>query len=255
MKRKNKMLPGDRRGVSRVLSICAAALCITASASSYAAPANSAKSDDEEYNFNWLDPEKKIYVLQNRKYLKTERLLLSLMVGKGLSSPYRTVYTVDPRIAYYFNETWGIEAFYTFGFNSPNVNDRQLNLASPSAFPEVREINSVIGGMVHYVPWYAKINVFNQILYFDWYFAAGLGNLSSDVVFRNNNSGTVTTTPDSRVALLLATGHQYHVSQNFTVRLDVTGAYYRAPLSIGANSAESTTFSTYNFSLGVGFRP
>ena len=31
-------------------------------------------NSDDEYNFNWLDPEKKIYVLQNRKYLKANRL-------------------------------------------------------------------------------------------------------------------------------------------------------------------------------------
>src|SRR3954465_6960282 len=36
---------------------------------------------DDEYSFNWLDPDKKIYVLQNRRYLKAERAELSVLVG------------------------------------------------------------------------------------------------------------------------------------------------------------------------------
>jgi len=41
-------------------------------------------SDDDEYNFNWLDPEKKIYVLQNRKFLKGGHVLLSVTGGGWL---------------------------------------------------------------------------------------------------------------------------------------------------------------------------
>ena len=48
-----------------------------------------------EYDFSWLDPDKKIYVIQNRKYLKAKRALVSVLGGLGLSNPYRTTYNVS----------------------------------------------------------------------------------------------------------------------------------------------------------------
>src|SRR6478609_7348924 len=83
----------------------------------------SALAEEQEYNFNWLDPDKKIYVLQNRRYEKAGKIMISAMIGPGLSNPYRDVVSIDPRIAYYFNETWGIELFY--GMQSYTVNSTE----------------------------------------------------------------------------------------------------------------------------------
>src|SRR5690606_17981279 len=74
-------------------------------------PVRADDSDENEYNFKWLDPDKRVYVLQNRKFEKSGRLLLSGMVGIGMSNPYRNTYVVEPRVAYYLTETVGIEAF------------------------------------------------------------------------------------------------------------------------------------------------
>ncbi|MEK6704889.1 MAG: hypothetical protein AABZ06_03800, partial [Bdellovibrionota bacterium] len=118
-----------------------------------------------EYNFTWLDPDKKIYVLQNRRYTKANKLFVSAMVGPGFSNPYRSSYNLDPRIAYYFSEALGFEAFYGLTSNSGNNTFDALQRASPNTWPLVREIRSQYGLLVHWVPWYAKINVFNKILY------------------------------------------------------------------------------------------
>src|SRR4051812_15075943 len=77
-------------------------------------------SSNDEYNFSWLDPDKKIYVLQNRKYTKAGRALLSGMVNTSIAQPYRNSYGIDLRAAYYFSEAWGVEAFYGLFSNSPN---------------------------------------------------------------------------------------------------------------------------------------
>ncbi len=105
-------------------------------------------SSDDEYNFNWLDPEKKIYVLQNRRYLKANRLMISAMVGTGFSNPYRTTYNVDPRLAYYFSEAWGIEAFYTFTDQSPKTAPSPRLSRLPNTLPVIREIRSQFGRLV-----------------------------------------------------------------------------------------------------------
>ena len=215
-------------------------------------------SGDEDYNFSWLDPEKKIYVLQNRKYAKAEKVLISAMAGPGLSNPFRTVLNLDLRLAYYFSESWGIEGFYVNVINSPNNTFKALNGTGSGVYPVTREFNSELGALVHWVPWYAKINVFNSILYFDWYFAAGIGNLSSNVFPFSLSGGTPTAVSQNNTALILGTGHQYHLSQNFIVRLDFTEAIYRA-FVFGVNDGtpgkdEQATYSNFNFSVGLGLK-
>jgi outer membrane beta-barrel protein len=214
--------------------------------------ASTEAASGDEYSFNWLDPDKKIYVLQNRKYTKADRPELSLLVGMGLSNSYRKVYNVDPRFAYYFSEAWGIEGFYTTSFNSENDTFKALQHAT-TTLPVVREIRNQLGLMIHYVPWYAKINVFNKILYFDWYFAGGAGVANTEVDRQRSTSSAPNFQPEALTALYFATGHQYHLSQNLTVRLDLTGTYYRAPL-FGIPNDNMSWFSNYNFGFGVGLR-
>lgn len=213
--------------------------------------AEAADSQKDEYSFKWLDPEKKIYVLQNRKYLKANRPMLSVLGGPGLSNPYRTSYTVEPRISFYLSEQWGLEVTYGKTFNSENNTYQALKQASGTGvLPVVREINSQYGASVHWVPWYAKINVFNQILYFDWYFSGGAGTVQTTAF---TSSGTTTSQQSQDFfALFAGTGHQYFLSDSLTFRLDFSGAFYQAP--VFGNSGDKTWFSNFNFAIGLGFR-
>jgi hypothetical protein len=206
----------------------------------------------DEYNFNWLDPEKKIYVLQNRKYVKTGHPILSVLGGGSMSNSYRTIMNVDGRLAYYMSEWLGVEFFYSQMYNSPNNVIQALGIASPNALPSVREIRGQAGGMVHFVPWYAKINVFNSILYFDWYFGAGLASVSSFVDTRTNVSARSTYTQQNLIGFVLSTGHEYYLSQSFIFRLDCTGVFYNAP--INGLSGDSSWYSNITFAAGLGWR-
>jgi len=216
------------------------------------AEASESDSGNDEYNFSWLDKDKKIYVLQNRKFLRGGHAILSVMGGSGFSNPYRTTYQLDPRIAFYFNETWGVELFYTSIFNSPNSVAAALAQAAPNTFPDIREIRAQYGGMVHYVPWYAKINVFNTILHFDWYFGVGVSAISAFV--DTAQLGTQSNyQQQSLTGLVVSTGHEYHLSQSFLARIDLTGVFYSAPV-LGL-SGNSSIYSNYNFGVGLGWRP
>lgn len=225
----------------------------SASARVPASGASSSNSDDE-YNFNWLDPEKKIYVLQNRRYLKANRLMLSGMVGTGFSNPYRTSYNLDPRIAYYFSEQFGVEVFYTFTVNSANSTFNALAGTNANVLPVIREITGQYGASFHWVPWYAKINVFNKILYFDWYFSAGLGDVHANA--SNTSDGTSapnkTAVPQDYFAMFFGTGHIYHITDSLLVRLDFTSAVYNA--QIYGTGGGGTWYSNLNFGAGVGWR-
>ncbi len=223
-----------------------------------ASTANREASEDDEYNFNWLDPEKKIYVLQNRKFLKSGKLELSLLGGLGFSNPYRSTWNIDPRAAYFMNESWGFEVFYTYTSNSANSSFSALQtaLTSTTVSPAVREITGQFGALLKWAPWYAKINVFNKILYFDWYFTAGGGSISYNYLsFPTGINGAVLNSPQTAFGIFLGTGHEFHLTNRFFARIDVTGAYYRSPVISPANGvSESAWFSNYNFGAGVGLK-
>jgi outer membrane beta-barrel protein len=224
-----------------------------------AAMASSAPSGDDEYNFNWLDPEKKIYVLQNRRYLKANRVMLSGMVGTGFSNPYETTYNFDPRVTYYLSEEWGFEAFYTFTNNVANSAYTALAGTSnqgSTVLPVIRNIRTQYGATVQWLPWYAKINVFNKILYFDWYFNGGAGAVNYAMF---NSSTGATGSPvnpnevdQSSFAVFLGTGHIYHITDSLLVRLDFTCAVYNTQIfGLGGGG---TWFTNLNFGAGVGWR-
>ncbi len=207
---------------------------------------------DDEYSFKWLDPEKKIYVLQNRKFRKEDRALLSVMIGPGISNSYRSTAALGLRGGYFFTEDWGLEFFYTIGFAKENGTFEALKNRSSNAKPVVREIRGAYGAMLNWSPWYAKINVFNTILHFDWYFNAGLGQLRTALDTRATISSPAQYTDESRFGVFYGTGQFFHITQDFGFRLDFTGMAYSAPLegTTGAN----TWFSEYFFGFGLGFK-
>lgn len=216
------------------------------------APAMAAQEKDEDYDFSWLDPDKKIYVLQNRKFLKANHPAISLMGGLGLSGPYVNATVLDPRVSYYFSEAWGAEFLYSFSFTKRSATFDALVQSSSTAIPRIREVRSIMGAVMHWVPWYAKINVFNRILYFDWYFSLGAGQVQTQLDTNTTVGAASTFVDQSFFALLWGTGHQYHLSDQWLVRLDLLGALFQAPLL--GNTGENALFSNYQFTFGVGMR-
>jgi outer membrane beta-barrel protein len=215
------------------------------------------ESSSDEYSFSWLDKDKKIYVLQNRRYTKAGRLLLSASAGVGSSNPYRDVQYVEPRLAVFFSEAWGFEAFYSKSFNSSNAAFRALEAESVQPF--ARDINSQAGALIHWVPWYAKINVFNKVLYFDWGFEAGISKL--DATIRYKFGSDLTTDPvrqddDDKIALLLGTTQQFFLNHDWSIRLDVLGAIYRGTYKISGDaiSPDQVLFSNFQYGIGLGYR-
>ncbi len=211
-------------------------------------------SDDppEEYNFRWLDTDKKIYVLQNRKFVKANRLLVTAMAGPTLSTPYRGTISIHPRVAYYFAEWIGLEVMMSYNLNWENSTFTALTEAVPGALPVTRQLQLQYGALLHYVPWYAKINVFNNILYFDWYFSAGAGASQVQRDIRANRDAPASYASETFATAFLGTGHQYHLNKYFTVRLDFTASLYPAPAQ-GA-SGDLLLNPNYTFLIGAGVR-
>lgn len=209
----------------------------------------------DEYDFNWLDPDKTISVLQNRKYLKSFRPQLTLMVGPSFNSPYRVSMNLDPRLSFYFTEWLGIEGFFNYTLSMESSTATALTSTGSGASPVIRELRYQYGGTVMFLPWYAKINVFNWILYFDWYFGLGVGGVHNGVfnyVARTGTAAIAGPVGEDKFAGVFTTGHQYHLGNHFIARLDFTWIFYPAPIFGGVG--DTTWNSNLGLSLGMGFR-
>lgn len=214
-------------------------------------------SEDSEYNFSWLDPEKKIYVLQNRRYRKAKRVSLFLMGGSGIAETYRQTWQVEPRIGVWFNEDFGIEGFFAFRTNSGNNSYRALVNATGSGLsPLIREKNTFAGVLLNWAPWYAKINVFNSILYFDWYFSGGAGTIGSSIGQNTKAEKPLTWRDENLFAVFLGTGQLFHLSDTVDARFEFMGHFYSADVFGGVNSApiQQSIFSNFAVSIGIGVK-
>lgn len=231
--------------VIKVLLIVLAALWLGVVAASWS---EAAEEISDEYNFSWLDPDKKIYVLQNRRYTKAHRLNLSLSAGLGDTSAYRSSISFSPRVGYYLSERFGFEILYQMISNKNNNTFDALNAQSPALKPNVIEIKNQLAALVTWAPWYAKINVFNWILYFDWYFTAGLGSLSANVIPGNGSA----TTSKSYSGIYLGTGQMFHIDETWLVRLDFTNVFFKAPQQ--ATTGKEIYYNSTTFEIGVGLK-
>ncbi len=206
---------------------------------------------EEDYDFSWLDPDKKIYVIQNRKYLKGKHLELMLGLGPNLSGPYSDGTAITGRAAYYFNEKWGVSLLFAGQSNS--VSDTLTELQSVSnSFPGIRDVTSFFGGSVIWVPFYGKLNLFNKIFYIDWPLELGLASVwtEADLNTRVGSSANIIST--THTGFYWSTGFKFFLSRMFAIRMDAIGLYYSAPqIFDGTIQGENKTYDNYYLTFGL----
>lgn len=208
------------------------------------------------YNFSWLDKDKEIYVLQNRKFRKDGSFYVGGTLAYNLSQDFLDAYGGTLRAGYFFREDWGIEAVY--GKNTSTESDTAKGVKEQGAFPFYREIDTYMGAMVMWSPFYSKINTFNRVFYFDWMFGLGVASINTK---DNRNlfkaTGDSSLTSESVMGALWNTGFRFYINENWSLRLDITGLTYSADKSKGdeaGNSSKATKlFTDYDLGLGLNY--
>ncbi len=211
------------------------------------------------YDFSWLDNDKEIYVLQNRKFRKDGSFYVGATGAYNLSQDFLDAYGITGRGGYFFSEDWGIE--FVYGRFSSQESDTAKGVKEQGAYPFYREIESYLGGMLMWSPFYSKINTFNRVYYFDWMFGLGIANINT----RDNRKLFDTTIPaadqksmtnESNVGALWNTGFRFYINQNWSLRLDITGVTYQADKTKSNGSNKSTAsklFTNYDLGLGLNY--
>lgn len=216
-------------------------------------------AEDSLYNFSWLDKDKEVYVLQNRKFRKDGRLYVGGTGAKTLSGAFIDSYGGTIRGGYFFREDWGLELVY--GKSSGSENDTAKGVKEQGTVPFYRKIDTYVGGMLMWSPFYSKINTFNRIFYFDWMFGLGAASIRTldnrnkfDTTAPNFNELTAETT----MGLLWNTGFRFYLNESWSLRLDITGLNYKAAKTKKATGAASTSksdilFGSYDLGLGLNY--
>lgn len=217
------------------------------------ASVNAAESDT--YDFAWLDPDKEVYVLQNRKYRKAGRLHAYLGGGKTLSGAFVDATTIQGRVGYFLKEDWGFEGVYARNSGKENVTAKSVrdNGAGIGSRPFRRIVDAYMGGMVLWSPFYSKINTFNTIIYYDWIFGVGYGQLQE-----TNNLNEFQQVGFDGSETLTHNGYMWNVglliyiNQNFSLRTDIQAFHYKA-MSPSTNNSAEVWNDNFDLSFSFGF--
>jgi outer membrane beta-barrel protein len=213
-------------------------------------------AEDSLYNFSWLDPDKEVYVLQNRKYRKANRIHINAAYGLTTSSAFTDSSSIQGRAGYFFTENWGAEFLYSKNNGKENTTAQSVrNPGGAGSTPFRRITNNYMGGILLWSPFYAKINTFNKILYFDWIIGAGYGKIEEHNNRTEFESGGTTNTGDvieTHNAYIWQTGLQFWCSENFIIRADYTSLHYEAVKAL-STATEKAYFNNSDLTLGVGY--
>lgn len=204
------------------------------------------------YDFLWLDPDKKVYVLQNKVYKKAGSFYFNVSAAMDISSSFQdtTGGTVDA--GYYINEEWAIEAYYSAYTHSDNDSYKSVIYVNGSE-PFVRRINSTYGLLAIWSPFYGKINTFNKIFYFDWSFGAGPAfiDAESNIDSASDSSLINQYKSETFTGLKLKTDFKFHFTEQFHVGTGFSQVHYYAKTPQGSEKRKSN--SEFFVSIGMSF--
>jgi outer membrane beta-barrel protein len=206
------------------------------------------------YDFLWLDPDKKVYVLQNKLYKKEHSVYFDIGYIANMTSKFQDTNGFSFKGGYYFHEEWGIELFYQQYSNSNNDDFNNVKLIN-EAVPFVRRLDSTYGAALIYSPFYGKINTFNKIYYFDWSFGAGYTKINAN---SNIKSVRIDNAPnkyekETYNGGVLKTKVKFHITENVHLGLEYMNTYYMAPGPKDPKSDKLRTNTDLIFSVGFSF--
>lgn len=216
---------------------------------------NKAKAGEESlYDFLWLDPDKKVYVLQNKLYKKEQSFYFDAGYISNFTSKFQNTNGYSLRGGYYIHEEWGIELFYNQYTNSNNDDYNNIKNVN-KVVPFIRRPVNSYGALAIWSPFYGKINTFNQIYYFDWSFGAGIGQVNTE---SNIKTVKILNAPnkydtESNPGMILKTKLKFHVTENVHLGVEYMNTYYRAPGPRNPKNDLLRTNTDLIFSVGFSY--
>ncbi len=203
------------------------------------------------YDFIWLDPDKKVYVLQNKLFQKKYKVYFDLGYLSNESAKFQNTTGFQGRVGWYLAEEWGIEAIYNH-YNSTNNDDFKSVQIVNDQVPFIRRFNNQYGLLLIWSPFYGKINTFNRIYYFDWSFGAGISkvNAESNLKTFENSPTKLILDNETYTGALLKTNVKFHIKENLHLGIGYLSTLYNAPSPKNPKSDKLRTNTDFILSIG-----
>lgn len=205
------------------------------------------------YEFKWLDPKKKVFVLQNKIHKNIKSGNVSLGYGSGQLSDFQDTSAIHLMADYYLSEEWGLEFFLTSYSNSNNDSYRAVQNQVGGVIPHVIKFNMLYGLNLMFSPFYGKINTFNTIYYIDWSFGLGFAMIDADdnTTSFDANAPTDTYESESRFGFSAKTQVRWHLTDLINIQFDYITYFANLPKPRSSGSEGLKRSTDVIFSLGL----
>lgn len=214
-------------------------------------------SEKDIYEFSWLDPDKEVYVLQNRKFRKAGHVHVNAGGGITTSGAFVTSTAIQGRVGYFISEDFGLEGLYSKNKGKENDTAKGVRSSGPQGTgttPFRRIVDNYWGVMALWSPFYSKINTFNKIVYMDWIFGVGYSQLkekNNKLAFQSAALANQETL-ESHSGVIWEAGLKFYLDQSFSIRADLTSILYSANNIATTGTSLKTNYDA-TLSLGYSF--
>ena len=212
-------------------------------------------AEDSVYDFSWLDQDKEVYVLQNRKFRKAGDFYVGGTFEKNTNQAFIDSYGASFLAGFFFKEDWGIEFIYNVSSGDTNNTFTLSRDAGSVAY--YRKVDSYMGAMLMWSPFYSKINTFNKVFYYDWLFGVGLASVNT-----TNNaeefyvSSSDELTKESSMGAIWTTGMRFYINESWSLRLDFRALHTsveRPKSRTPGDGKEKVWFHNYDIGAGINY--
>ena len=216
---------------------------------------NSFAGEKDLYEFLWLDPDKSVYVLQNKVHEKDKSFYVDLGYAANQTSNFQDTAGAQLRAGYFFKEEWAVEFQYMQWTNSDNTAFESVGAVNGAEPFVVRPVSSASVFLV-WSPFYGKINTFNEIYYFDWSFGVGTGQFniesSLDSNVENPNDPNVYK-DETLVPVQLKTNVKFHINKRVHLGVEFLNTNFQTASPSSPNTEKWRQNNDLIFSLGGSF--
>ena len=216
-------------------------------------------SESSVYDFSWLDSDKEVYVLQNRKFRKVSRFYFGGQIGTQINGAFVDSFQYQLHAGYFFTENWGVEFGYLGADGSTNDTHDAVN-EQGSAVAFYRKIESEMRALLVWSPFYAKINTFNKIFYYDWVFGLGVSSVTTqdnrnEFDIASTDSGTLT--EETNTGLAWMTAFRFYITEHWSSEIRFSATHLNVDMvsedAGGADSSDTRLVNYYNINFGVNY--
>nr|BDT26797.1 outer membrane beta-barrel domain-containing protein [Bacteriovorax sp. HI3] len=213
-------------------------------------------SEKDIYEFSWLDPDKEVFVLQNRKFRKANHAHINVGGGITTSGAFVDSTAIQGRAGYFFTEDYGFEVLYSKNSGKENETAKGVRNSGgggTGTTPFRRIVDSYMGAMFLWSPFYSKINTFNKIVYMDWIFGLGYAQLkekNNKLRFTQGQTAEGIETEETHSGIMWSAGLKFYINESFSVRTDLTAVHYSAD---NISTSGSSYKSNFDATASIGY--